>query len=207
MKMKLPVQIDSFIKTQANTAAGFLNSRNPREKVMILALVGFLILTLDVMIFVQPLIKIVSRNLPQLSVLGAEAKTLQEDKKNKVMIHQKWEFSEVEIEDKQKTFVGPDEVPALLENLSKLANESSLKITSLKPIELPTVSETKSYSSVPIQISALAGTHEFGAFLGRLESGQTFFRVKDIKIAVNPMDEKRHLVELMIETYRKDAKT
>ncbi len=206
MKIKLPKQIDSFIKAKINVAAGFLNSRNPREKVMILALAGFFIFALDVMIFVQPLIKIVSQNLPQLSALGTESKTLQEDKKNKVVIHQKWEKAVAELETKQKAFVAADEVPALLENLSKLANESSLKITSLKPIDLPVVSESKNYSSVPIQISALAGTHEFGAFLGRLESGQTFFRVKDIKISTNPMDEKRHLVELIVETYRKEAK-
>ena len=202
--MKLPKQIDSLIKTPVNQVAGFLNSRNPREKVMILALGGLFIFALDVMIFIQPLIKSISQNMPQLYALRDEAKTLREDQKNKAVTHQKWETSTVEIGERQKVLVASNEVPQLLENLSQQANDSHLKITSLKPVDSSIVSETKSYASVPIHISALAGTHEFGAFLGRLESGNTFFRVKDIKIASNPADEKRHLVELLVETYRKE---
>ena len=50
----------------------------------------------------------------------------------------------------------------------------------------------------------MAGTHEFGAFLARLENGNTLFKVKDLKISSNPLNERKQLIELSMEAFKKD---
>ncbi len=54
-------------------------------------------------------------------------------------------------------------------------------------------------------MSAVGGTHEFGKFLSSLENNPTFIRVMDIKISANSADDHRHVLELDIEVYRKEA--
>jgi len=106
--------------------------------------------------------------------------------------------------EKEKMFVAPGEIPSLFENLSKLAQNSGLKIISLKPANSPE-GDSGNYQRIPIRISALAGTHELGKFLAELEGGGTFFRVTDLKIVANTSDIRRHSIDLSLEACRKGS--
>ncbi len=183
--------------------ADFLNTRTPREKLMFVTFGLVFLLFLDYIFWLSPATQSLTRTLPTLSSLGVELSDLKEDKKNQLMIQKKWEEVRNELADKEKGFEVSDQLPALLENLSKLAVESGVRITSLKPIEVPVSSSKKLYFSVPVQIHATATTHELGNFLSKLETGVSFFKITNLKIASTTTDLRRHSAEMLVETYRK----
>lgn len=179
----------------------FLNSRNPREKMMFILLAGAGVLVLDTLVFIQPVAKMFMAEGPELSTVGQDLRSLQDDYKNRDQIEKSWTKAKEALLEKEKMFIAPNEVPALLENLSKLAQSSGVKILTLKPEAV--MSDSGHYQRIPIKISGLAGAHEFGRFLAKLESSPTFFRVTDVRIQNSLADTRRHSVDLIVEAYRK----
>ena len=184
--------------------ANFLNARNLREKQLIIGFVAVFVFSVDYFILLQPVIRIFSEVSPKMAPLKEELKVLKEDRKNKDAIQKKWEDAKKDLAEKERFFIAPDETPALLENLSKEALRSGVKITSLEPFDQVRGGGKNVYVPLPIEVKAMAGTHEFGTFLARLENGGTLFKVKDLKISSNPLNERKQLIELSMEAYKKD---
>ena len=186
--------------------ANFLNTRTLREKQLIIGFVIAFLFSVDYLVFVQPVVHIFSDTSPKIGALKEELKGLREDLKNKDAIRKKWEDAKKDLAEKEKYFIAPDETPALLENLSKEALQSGVKIMSLEPFDQAKAKSGKNiYTPLPIQVKAAAGTHELGAFLARLENGNTLFKVKELKISSNPLNERKHTIELSMEAFKKDS--
>lgn len=185
--------------------ANFFNKRNTREKIMIIALAAAIVVFLDYWLFIHPVVQVFSNTLPQLSLLESDARSYQSDIQNRGKIKQSWADAKARLAESELQFVAPDELPALLENLSKLALGSNVKILSLKTGEPQEAGSSGRYTRVPVRMSAVAGTHELGNFLSRLESGRTFFKVEDLKIMAQQADPKRHQIELVLEVYRRSG--
>lgn len=180
----------------------YLNSRNPREKVMIILFAVVAFLTLDYFVLIQPVAGTFVHTLPELAASKQELRALKDDRKNKQAIRKNWQEAKTAFADKEKMFIAANETPALLENLSRLAQSAGLKIVSLRPLSSPEA-DSGNYQRIPIRISATAGTHELGKFLAQLESGTIFIRITDLKITANPSDIRRHSIELALEAFRK----
>ena len=193
-----------FAMPKFDAVATFLNSRNAREKYMLVGLVGVFLFVLDYFLWLAPVFNVYGEAAPKIAPLREELKSLKEDHKNKDGIQKKWEEAKRELAEKDKMFIAPDETPALLENLSKQAQRSGVKMTSLEPSDVAKGSFKGSYTPLPIQMKAAAGTHEFGALLSNLETGGTFFRVRDLRIASNPLNERKHVIELSMEAYKRE---
>ena len=185
-------------------ALDFLSRRSAKEKTVLLAEAGLFLLVVDLVFLVNPMIRSVVKTVPKAAQIGRELKQIKEDAKNKEAIRKEWGDLKERLAREESRFVSAAEVPALFETLSRQAFDSGVKIMAIRPTETrrgPTAAST--YAPLPIQMSALAGTHEFGAFLGRLESAGTFFKVTDLKIASNPAEERKHLVDLKMEIYKR----
>ncbi len=160
--------------------AAFLNSRNAREKYMLVVFVGVFLLVLGYFVWFSPIFEIYKSAAPKVAPLRQELRSLLEDLRNKEEIHKKWEDAKKLLAEKDRLFIASDETPALLENLSKQAQRAGVKITSLEPFESKkTVSGKASYTPLPIQMKAMAGTHEFGSLLDTFSlnsslDGQTY---------------------------------
>ena len=187
----------------------FITERNPREKQMIIALGLSGIIFLDYWILINPVVKTYLQVNSKSVHLEAELKDLKDDQKNRKLIEKNWNQAKANLEMSEKRFIGANEMPTFLENLSKLALDSGVKVMSLQPFESPIQNAKKApmdpYTGVPIRISAIAGTHEFGRFLSSLENNTPFIKVTDVKISSNPSDDRRHSLELNIEVYRKES--
>ena len=187
----------------------FINERNPREKQMIIALGLIGIVFFDYWVLINPVIKAYIRIGSQSAPLETELKGLSDDWKNRKFIEKNWNQAKLNLENSERRFIAPNETPTFLENLSKLALDSGVKVTSLQPLESPNKNTKKApidpYTGVAIRISAIGGTHEFGKFLSWLENNSTFIKVTDIKISPNSMDDHRHILDLEIGVYRKEA--
>jgi len=110
------------------------------------------------------------------------------------------------VESYEKKLPAEQEIPALLENLSKMAKDSNIKIVSI----VPAISYFKDdkpanngliYREIPILITARSGYHELGHFLSNLENADRFMKVVDINIKANKLSPREHDVELMVCTY------
>lgn len=187
----------------------FINERNPREKQMIIIFGILGIIFFDYWLFINPVVKVFTKNLSQSGALESELRGLKDDQKNKQRIEQNWNQTEEKLEQSEKRFIPPNEMPAFLENISKLALDSGVKVMSLQPFEKPGKGNAKEssspYSGMSIKISAIGGTHEFGKFLSLLETNPTFIKVIALRISHNTMDDRKHTLELSIEVYRKEA--
>ncbi len=184
--------------------ANFLNQRNAREKYMLVVFFGVFVLTLDYFVWLGPVFKSFGELAPKLSPLKEEVRSLEDDHKNKALIEKRRDSAFAELEERQKFFVANDGTPALLESLSKLAQKSGVRISSVEPLDAGKLAAKASYLPFPIRVKAQAGTHELGAFLSQLETGKPFYRVKDMRIAANPLNERKHSVELLMDAFRRD---
>jgi Tfp pilus assembly protein PilO len=184
------------------SANNFLNSRSEREKIMIVVMLVAAIFALDYFVFIRPLVGLYYRNAPVLEATRQELRGLRDDQKNKKVIAERWNQTKTVLAEKEKMIVATNEIPLLLENLSKSAQGSGLRIMSLVPMQ-NTAEMTGLYSRLPIRINAVAGTHEVGKFLAALEGGGTFFKITNFKMTTNPANERKQLVELQIEGLRR----
>lgn len=103
----------------------------------------------------------------------------------------------------EKMLPAEQEIPALLEGLSKMAKDSAVKIIAITPI-LPQENEAGAnniYQELPILINAKSGYHELGSFLSKLENADRFMMVADISVKSDSAAPKKHNVELLILTY------
>ncbi len=180
-----------------------LNQRTEREKQLIIGFMIALAIFLDYAVLVGPAIKAVSQDGPKIAPLKQELKGMIDDEKNKEEIRKKWEELKLTLETRDRSFISKDEIPALLENLSGEAQRSGVKIISLEPSGWSGDSPKGTYFPLPIEMRANAGAHEFGRFLSNLETGETFFRVKNIRIAANPQNEHRHQIDLSLEALKR----
>lgn len=103
-----------------------------------------------------------------------------------------------------------EELPSLIETLSDLASQTQVKIQTIfpqRPVggQEPGAGATALtpvvYKEIPIQIDALAGYHQLGAFLALVESGSKPVRIASLRIAANPREPKRHNVKLLLRSY------
>jgi type IV pilus assembly protein PilO len=107
------------------------------------------------------------------------------------------------IEVYEKKLPAQQEIPRLLEDLSKMARNANITIIGITPVILKGQKEKKVqvYQEIPILITAKSSYHEFGHFLSNLENGDRFIKVVDISIKANATAPKKHDVELMVYTY------
>jgi len=112
------------------------------------------------------------------------------------------EYNE-KIELYEKKLPAQQEIPGLLEDLSKMARNANITIIGITPIALKGQKEKKTqvYQEIPILITAKSGYHELGRFLSNLENGDRFIKVVDISIKANAVSPKKHDIELMVYTY------
>ena len=194
---------ETRLKPLMEKAIALFNARNAREKVMIVLFTATFVLFVDYWIFLRPAVNVFATVMPKLVSLDGELKALREDDKNRTLIAKNWETAKTRLAEKEGRFIRHNQLPLLLGNLSKLASESGIKITSLKPVDasMGQVRKGSPYIYTPVRMSAAAGTHEIGKFLSHLEADSIFYRVGDMRIVTDAVDIHRHSIEIVIETY------
>jgi len=105
----------------------------------------------------------------------------------------------------ERRFSKEEEIPQLLEKLSKIASESEVAILAVRPATVRAGKKDKKlekiFREVPIQISAKGGYHQLGSFINRLETLDRFLKITDISIKQNPKTPKEHSLRLSVATY------
>ena len=197
MKPSSPFAVSKVIDRLNN----FLENRQKSEKTMILVFVFLFVLVADYYLLLSPVIHVFTTSLPELGLAQTKLAELKDDRQNREAIHKQWIFAHSKVSMMDQQFIVRNEVPSLLEKLSKMAQDNHLKIINLKPMD--TSDAGQGFLKIPIRMSAVANTHDLGSFLSQLETGSVFFKVTNVRITANVSDEHRHTAELDIETYAK----
>jgi Tfp pilus assembly protein PilO len=97
-----------------------------------------------------------------------------------------------------------EEVPLILENISRMANENDVKIDQIMPMTTTSepimVNSDGKYYSIPISIEARSGYHEFGKFMNQMETEGVFFKMYEFKMASRGESLKQHFVHMIMDT-------
>lgn len=97
-----------------------------------------------------------------------------------------------------------EDVPLVLENISRIANRNDVKIERIMPdtsSHKPVLqNNTGKYFSIPIIIEARSGYHDFARFLNQLEAEGVFLDIPQFTIATNRGDSRKHVIKLTLHT-------
>ena len=181
-----------------------LHISEEKKKFLIIGILSAVLLFLDIFFVIRPLfhkssdlkmrIVAVEKNIDDvtqnISTLPKTEKKL-EDLKSEQALY-------------EKSFPKEEEVPSLLESLSRVAASSSVDIIAIKPIKIePNYIEKnpKPFHEIPIELQAKGGYHQIGQFINKLERLDRFMEVKDLKISQDNTTPRRHYLKLLLSTY------
>jgi len=175
-----------------------------REKALVLVLSAIFLLAIYYLILLRPVIGKLNTLLPKVYEVKRDLKDARFLITNKALIEKKKEELLLKLEEYEKIFPAEREIPKLLENLSSIAGESNVRIVSTRPFVKEDYSRNgvpKIYQEIPIEIVAKSGYHQLGQFLQKLETGDRYIMIKDVKISANQYNIKSQDVQLIASTY------
>jgi type IV pilus assembly protein PilO len=177
---------------------------DPKYRYVIFGVILLMVFLLNYLILLRPLIG----SLNKMSVKTTELRQNLENVKNDIaridlnraqLEKIRSQINEVKIKIRTK-----QEVPLILEDISRAASQDGVKIDQLMPLkdqqEVLAKSENVKYYSLPVMIQVRSTYHDLGHFLERLEIDKTFYSVANLSITANPKDTTHHIVQLTIKS-------
>jgi len=174
------------VKENITKTVNAINAKNPFLLIGIVLLVVFILDYLFVMQFQLGTLRSLS---PKIKELSEEVKTT---KKNIELLPQfRKELTRLsgELGDINRKIRTRQDIPAILEDISRLANKNGVKIQQIMPntsVEKSLLqNEDGQYFSIPIIMEARSGYHQFGKFLNQLENEDVLLQTRDFTIAAS----------------------
>ncbi|HOW35922.1 MAG TPA: type 4a pilus biogenesis protein PilO [Candidatus Omnitrophota bacterium] len=156
-------------------------------------------------LLMQPQLKNLMKLSPQITELS---RNLAETKRNMHLINEH-RARLAQLRDQLKTSGGKilpkEEIPAILEDISRIANESKVRINQIIPIkesqQLVLSKDDGKYYSLPILVTARANYHNIGRFFNRIEGADIFMSITDFDIVANSDDPLLHSLKVTVKAF------
>lgn len=189
-------------------------SKDAQKTLVVVVLLGVLLLWLYLAFVVKPLWVSIARTGTQIRDSRRELQFLEQAIAQEPQLRQEETQLRGKLEHIQTALPPESAMPSVMEFLSDLASQTDLKIRTIFPQRtLESVGLTASgvpaaankppelYKEVPIQIDAIAGYHQLGAFLSRVESRAQPMELKSLRISGDPKEFRRHNMKVVISAY------
>ncbi|MFC1806848.1 type 4a pilus biogenesis protein PilO [Candidatus Omnitrophota bacterium] len=184
------------------------------QKLVIYGVITLCLLIANFNLFIKPTISSLKDTVPKVRDLQRQLNSANIAIANKPRYESQIKDLSGRLSSHKKRFSTERQISALLKRLSQMAQNSGVKILSIKPHPAVTNSQQSNsisaYQKFPISINAKCGYHQLSTFLNKLENADTFMRVTDIKIANDPKSIMEHSSYILINTYvissQEDAK-
>ena len=165
----------------------------------------FSIFLLDYFLVMQPQITTLTKLNSGIGVLVKDVKETREDIPK---IHM-YQADALRLQDEMEVLANKippkEELPYVLERISRISNESGVRISQMMPLrdreKMVLSNEDGKYYSLPLLISAHGGYHNIGRFLNKIEVDDIFMSVGDFNIAESSDDQIRHAFRAHINIY------
>ena len=162
------------------------NNLNAQARYGIFGAVVELILAADVFLLALPQCRSIGEIDKQIKKTSEDTLQILKDKQRIKQIRKNLEETRLKLEAMNNKVRSVQEVPAVLETISRVAQENGVKIEQLMPDkpkqESLTVSADGRYYALPVMIQARCGYHKFGVFLNKLEHEELYFILKDLTV-------------------------
>jgi len=101
--------------------------------------------------------------------------------------------------------IGQHDLPKLLESISKFADIASVRILRIQPESTgrPGGQEQEKFAHQRISITARAGYHQLGRFVGLLESAPVFVDFKNLEIKGDQAEPGRQHLTILLEVFKR----
>lgn len=155
-------------------------------------------------VFFIPTLRTIKTITPQIKTVKQQLKLIQTDENNVSNLKSQIESQSEKLQIYQKKLPTEEEIPTLLEDLSKLAKDTNVKIIAIKPKhgqQAPESASSEVYTELPVDIVAKSGYHQLGSFINKLENSDRFMKIKDIKINASTDDALRHDITLVVSAF------
>lgn len=159
------------------------------KKLFLWIFIGLLILYLDFTYIIKRLNKNISLNQGKIVNLKKEINTLDKELSNIEDLKQK----KGQFVLKAKRLISEGEIPALLENISTLANANKVQIMQMR--------QPKGKEEIALELTC--GYHALGGFINALENARQMTALQEMKIERNENDYFRHRVTMVLKVYVK----
>jgi len=171
-----------------------------KKILLIYAGVAILVLAAYVFLFLKPSLTKLFDVLPKVRERKVDIRSVRNDLTLEHKLKARLEDLGKRSVEYDKKLSRESELPVILENISKIARSSRVKILSLDPQKEKSGGKG-AYLEVPIVISAQSGYHELGMFISRLENSMRYMRVFNIYVKTGGANSKRHAVRFTVHAY------
>jgi|GEM_PF-3739385 Tfp pilus assembly protein PilO len=98
-----------------------------------------------------------------------------------------------------------DKIPQILEEVSKIATSSGVKILNIAPDFRGSpdtkAAEMKYYKGVPVSLEIICSYHALGNFINRIENSQFIMRLRNFRITAHQDSPREHKVKLVLDLF------
>lgn len=150
--------------------------------------VGLLaVFLLDYFLLMSPQLKTLSKINPEIKILAEDITKARNSMQRLGQYQNQVSKLTTDIARENKKVELRDEVPLILEHISRIASEHKVQINQIMPnvidSEIVLENEERIYYDMPIDIEAKAAYHDLGRFVNAIEKGSIFLKVGELTIA------------------------
>ncbi len=100
--------------------------------------------------------------------------------------------------------IGPQDLPKVLESISKFADIASVRLLRIQPVDpgRPGAGGSDKFARQGISITAKSGYHQLGRFVGLLESAPVFVDFKNLEVKGDQAEPERQHLTILLEVFR-----
>ncbi len=193
--MKIPEKLQPTID---NFTEKFTNLDEQKKMYVFLGIL-LLVFVLDYFIIMRTQIKTLSKISPEIEVLSKDLKKTKNDLLRLNQYRKDVRKSSDEVEDLNERIRSREEVPLILEHISRIANDNGVVINQIIPDtkdqELLLENEEREYYALPINLEAKGAYHNVGRFLNSIENNEAYINVGKFSIT-SKIGKKKHAVQL-----------
>lgn len=114
-----------------------------------------------------------------------------------------------DFQNKRSRILTQQEIPMILENISRLANKAGVQVNQIMPLresqKKVLQAQEASYFILPIFVQGQADYHAIGRFFNHIETNDVFLMVESFDISHDNLNTKRHSLRTVIFVFLKEA--
>jgi Tfp pilus assembly protein PilO len=185
------------------------NILQDKKKLLLAGILVFILFYFDLTVILKMQIGSVRTMGSKITKLKNDLTTFENDLKRMQEVKSKNTHSSGNEAKKIKKVISEDQVPALLEKISNLANQNNVLVAQIKPSrDTSKVKQDKNALSEKlgaflIDMNISASYHNLGRFVSGLENDEVLMGLQSIKINAKQQDYLRQNINLLIRAYVK----
>ncbi len=174
-----------------------------KNKLILVSIVILIILYVDFSFGLKSQMRALGMLNPKIVRLRRDLKNLNADLNRMMRAQGKGEGGGSQI----RKLVSAGEIPWVIEEISRLANQQDVKLFQIKPSRslakaksIPRFIPADRYSPVQIDLEISAGYHQLGRFLSELENHAVFLEIQELDIKQSQRCPFEHKIKLKLKT-------